>query len=94
MDTQTIIRRIMDEVDDNHLYTASTLAMLARDQGYEQLMQRVRVALKRLAKINSFPAKGDGELEGYSIPIPAWFGWRWREALGLKLQGGNHATVE
>ena len=87
MDTQTIIRRIMDELDDNRLYTPTTLAMLVRDsenlEDNEQLyieLQRVRVGMSRLANMHDFSPRGDGVLGSQSVPVAAWFGWRWRTA--------------
>jgi hypothetical protein len=78
MDTQTIIRRIMDELDDNRLYTAGALAIIARDSGIlddnEQLyseLQRVRIRMGRLANMHNFPPRGDGELESHSVPVAA-----------------------
>ena len=78
MDTQLILKRINEELNDSQLYTASTLAMLARAKGIiddsngKQMhaeTQRVRTILLRMADIGCFSPTGDGMLECDSAPI-------------------------
>ena len=76
---------ILEALDDDHLYTAASIVMLARDHGLfagkepaRVEMQRVLILLRRQARSCGFPAEGDGQVSG----MPAWLGRRWKDADG------------
>ena len=75
---------LLETLDDDHLYTAASIVMFARDHGLltgkepaRIEMQRVRIILGRQARSRGFPADGDELQSG----IPAWLGWRWKGSL-------------
>jgi len=82
------------------LYTTSTIPIFGQKRSIppfnesvemEQsrlIAQRMRLKLKRLADKHDFPAEGDGLLSvGDFEIVPAWYGARWQEALGLTFKG-------
>ena len=77
--------QILEVLDDDYLYTAASIVMLARDHGLlagkepaQIEMQRARILLGHQARSRDFPAEGDGQVSG----TPAWLGRRWKDAYG------------
>ena len=75
---------ILKALDDEKLYTATSVAVFARNHGLLASkesarieMQRIRILCGRLARNVGFPIDGDGKQSGMS----AWFGKRWKEVL-------------
>lgn len=80
---------ILRIIDDDELYAAATLAGLAvskgvikahNEHGCRKAKARMRIALARL-KATHIRQVSDGELAGNGPPIPAWYGWRWKQAI-------------
>ncbi len=74
----------VESIEPNELYAPATLAVLLGDGRDDRLKWRVK--LRRIT-FNKFPQengkpKPDGRIEkGLPIPLDAWFGWRWIQAL-------------
>ena len=75
---------ILKALDDGKLFSATSVAIFARDHGLlagkEPVhieMQRIRILCWRLAMNVGFPIDGDGKQLG----MPTWTGKRWKEAL-------------
>ena len=75
---------ILKALDDEKLYTATSVAIFATDHGLlagkESIrieLLRIRILCGRLARNVGFPINGDGKQSGVS----AWFGKRWKKAL-------------
>ena len=89
-------KHLIEALDDETLYTPSTIVLLAETLGFlgsrgegdteERKLEkrRIRIAMGRFSNNHDFPDEGDGfiTLRGQS-PTPAWFGWRWKEALNV-----------
>ncbi|CAM2009501.1 hypothetical protein [Acanthopleuribacter pedis] len=82
---------IIEQLDEDDLYTPATIADFAEEIGFIDSRdperhrlerQRVRIAMGRFSNNHKFPDEGDGfvTLRGQP-PIPAWFGWRWKNAI-------------
>ena len=73
-------RSQVNQLEDDRLYSSSGIAQQIGNASDErQLMRRV---LERLIRLNQFPADGDGSILVHGmIPIPAWFGRRWKQAV-------------
>lgn len=84
---------ILRRLDDDTLYTASTVATFAKEQGLlylftdeqineREVQNRIRLAMVRLSNRHKFPDEGDGivTVDGQA-PVSGWYGWRWRDLL-------------
>lgn len=82
---------LIRQLDPQILYSPASIAQWARNNDYLQgetdrkrrlQYQRIRIALGRFSNNRKFPDEGDGmlTLRGQA-PCPAWFGWRWQNAV-------------
>ncbi|MDJ0839450.1 MAG: hypothetical protein QNK37_23220 [Acidobacteriota bacterium] len=74
--------RILEALDDETLYTASTIAVFAKERGLLVNpfdVHRVRLFFGRQALLAGFPTAGDGRISR----LPAWRGKRWKTVLTL-----------
>lgn len=79
-------------LDDNELYSPAKIVINGIEKNLmpdnltkeerNDLRRKIRHTLSRFRKSHQFPGEGDGfvELPGQS-PTPAWFGWRWKDAV-------------
>ena len=86
-------RDLLLSLEDDDIYTPSTIATLAKNRGmFESAWddpkgirlehQRIRITMGRFSNNNNFPDKGDGQVVvPGQPPIPGWFGWRWKAAI-------------
>lgn len=78
---------LFKELVDNDLYSPASLAMRSDLSRLDR--QRLRIAMNRVMTQEAFPDNGDGRiLYSGKVPIPGWFGWRWKRAC---LKGDDHA---
>ena len=79
--------KVLRALPRNELFSPATIADFARAKGLipkdRQSRERVRASMVRFCNNHGFPNDGDGviTLVG-NAPTPAWFGWRWQEAIG------------
>ena len=83
-------REIIEELEEDELYTAASIARFAASRGLldryvaeggdEKLAeQRIRIAMGR-TRANHLPDEGDGLVTLKDRhPTPGWYGWRWKE---------------
>ncbi len=75
---KTNYQQIIAALDDETLYTATSIAIFAKAQGQledpQEQTRRVRLFFHRRALAAGFPADGDGKLSGHA----AWLGKRWK----------------
>jgi hypothetical protein len=86
-----LYRQIIEDLDDAILYSPATIARLIepvwtmykrkKRDTFELVRQRLRITMGRLRHNHRFPREGDGflKIKGQP-PMPAHFGWRWKEA--------------
>ena len=88
---------LLNKLDGDQLFTPASIARFGVEVDYYEglsdeertvLMKRIRLALGRLAKSRNFPPDGDGsiQLKGQAL-TPAWYGWRWKNAVNCVLPG-------
>ena len=67
------------ELTNDKLYSSHSIAEQIGVTSLDR--QMIRVTLDRLSRLEQFPSDGDGSIILLKqFPIPAWFGWRWKQA--------------
>ena len=75
-------------LQDDELYCGASIVRFAEEAGLldigcpNQMKQRLRIALDRLAMKSGFPSEGDGTIMlADALPVAAWYGCRWKGAV-------------
>jgi len=90
-------RKLLEALDDQTVYTPSTIATFAVAEGFieeaspaetAKARQRCRLSFGRLLGDPEFHEKGDGlvRVPGQA-PTPGWFGWRYKAAAANGAKG-------
>ena len=89
----TKYKDLLLSLEDDDIYTPSTIATLAKHCGMFKPEKedprarrlehhRIRITMGRFSNNNNFPNDGDGQVTVKGQPpIPGWFGWRWKAAI-------------
>jgi len=88
---------IIERLNDNTLYSPSKIAWFAWESrllpnaeigALSRLRLRTTLGRMTVNKRRLFPIGGDGHIliRGQQ-PTPGWYGWRWKEAYGVRQEG-------
>ncbi len=91
---------ILVELSYNTIYSPGAVAHFAKDNellpGIGQdstkaevtlAMTRIRVSMARFGRNHEFPRTGDAFFTFPGLrPVPGWFGWRWKAAIGTPIK--------
>ena len=79
-----VFRELVKGVEDNGLYSRGSLAKRAKELGIidQEKARILSILLGSIQQRAGFSDDGDGTIKPHGVPLPAWYGMRWKAALG------------